>query len=624
MRRLAPTLLGPACALALLLACFHAVLFGDEQFAYRDAAHFYYPLYLRVQQEWDAGRWPIWDPWQNAGMPLLGLPMAAVLYPGKLLYAALPYPWAARAYVIAHVALAWGGMFALARTWGRSATASGLAALAYAFGSPVLFQYCNVIFLVGAAWVPWGLAALDGLLRRGRRWGLPGLGAVLASQVLGGDPEAAYLTVLCGGGYALVLAARGAEWPARLLGGLRRPWAVPQAVVLWVAAVVGLALAWPKVSVPDRLPDRKVIQALLWGGIGLGVVWRGWRQAQARARGGRLGPMLVGLAGACALALALSAVQLLPSLEFIGRSLRAADDVKMDIYYFSVEPYRIVETVWPGAFGLTGEENRSYLQALPQWGKHALWTPSLYLGGLRLVLALGTLGMRDGPPWRAWLLGVLLVSLLASFGRFAGPLWWLRWLRVVPRVLGPHDPTGFNLRDDAFLEDGAGSPYGLLEVLLPGFGMFRYPGKLLTFSSVALAGLAGGAGLGPPGGRPAATAGALVRLGAGGHRGGRGAHDGRPPRDRHGPGGPAHHRLGLWPDRPARGAECDPAGPDPRRGPAGAGPGCDDAGAAASPAGGGPGLDRDDARPGRGQRPARLDHPAVRFRGDVAGRPADR
>src|SRR5256886_14705011 len=120
MRRIVFALLGPGCVLILLLVCFHAVLFGGEQFAYRDAAHFYYPLYLRVQQEWAAGRWPLWDPGQNAGMPLLGMPMAAVFYPGKVLYATLSYPWANRLYIIVHVALAWAGMFALARACGQS------------------------------------------------------------------------------------------------------------------------------------------------------------------------------------------------------------------------------------------------------------------------------------------------------------------------------------------------------------------------------------------------------------------------------------------------------------------------------------------------------------------------
>ena len=74
---------------------FSAVLFGGEQFAFRDAGNFFYPLHLRVQQEWRSGAWPLWDAWQNGGQPLLGNPMAAVLYPGKLIYALLPYAWGA-------------------------------------------------------------------------------------------------------------------------------------------------------------------------------------------------------------------------------------------------------------------------------------------------------------------------------------------------------------------------------------------------------------------------------------------------------------------------------------------------------------------------------------------------
>ena len=81
MRRAFLPLFGLACFLGLLLVLYRAVLFEDGQFAYRDSGFFYYPLYLRVQQEWDAGRWPLWDPGQNGGEPLLGNPMAAVLYP---------------------------------------------------------------------------------------------------------------------------------------------------------------------------------------------------------------------------------------------------------------------------------------------------------------------------------------------------------------------------------------------------------------------------------------------------------------------------------------------------------------------------------------------------------------
>src|SRR4051794_6440494 len=89
-RRLLVPGLTLGCLLALVMACYGDALLRDRQFAYRDAAHFYYPLYQRVQQEWEAGRWPLWEAEENSGMPLLGNPTAAVLYPGKLIYAASP------------------------------------------------------------------------------------------------------------------------------------------------------------------------------------------------------------------------------------------------------------------------------------------------------------------------------------------------------------------------------------------------------------------------------------------------------------------------------------------------------------------------------------------------------
>src|SRR4051794_39883905 len=197
-----------ACVVALVLTAFSGVLFQGRQFAFRDAASFYYPLHLRVQQEWEAGRWPLWAPEANAGTPLLGNPMAAVLYPGKVVSFLLPYPWAARAYVIFHVLLAFGAMWAMLRGWRVSAPGATLGALAYAFGAPVLSQTGNVIYLVGAAWAPLGFLAADRWVRLKRRGALPCLALVLALQVLGGDPEAAYVTLVFAAGFAVLLATR--------------------------------------------------------------------------------------------------------------------------------------------------------------------------------------------------------------------------------------------------------------------------------------------------------------------------------------------------------------------------------------------------------------------------------
>jgi hypothetical protein len=273
-QRAGMSLLGLGCFLGPLLVVFRSVLFEDGQFAFRDASCFYYPLYLRVQQEWDAGRWPLWDPWQSGGIPLLGNPMSAVLYPGKILYAALPYPWAARLYVIVHTILAFLGVLALGRSLGVSWVGSNLAGLSYAFGGPILFQYSNVIFLVGAAWVPWGLRAIDRLLRQGRRWGAVELVVILTLQVLGGDPEAAYLTAVCGAGYAAALAIPFRTVPA----GWRSWWAVLGAVGLWVGATLGLAYFR---LAPPRFP--------VMTGLALGA----WRSSPSAWHGTRadLGPL---------------------------------------------------------------------------------------------------------------------------------------------------------------------------------------------------------------------------------------------------------------------------------------------------------------------------------------------
>ena len=222
-----------------------------------------------------------------------------------------------------------------------------------------------------------------------------------------------------------------------------------------------------------------------WGALGAGVVGRWWRRPDEA----RLAPRLAGLAGACALAVALAAVQLLPVLEFASRSVRVGEDVALDVYRFSLEPHRLLELVWPNVFGTLCPENRSWLQAILPTIDRESWISSLYMGGLILALALSAAGLRGVPPWRAWLSVVAVVALAASLGKFASPLWWARWLPI--SGLGPHDPDNLEWRGDAYLDDGAGSPYAMLAALLPGFGAFRYPVKLLTFFAAALAVLAG-------------------------------------------------------------------------------------------------------------------------------------
>jgi hypothetical protein len=484
MRRALVHGLGPGFALVLLLICYRAVLFQGEQFAFRDAGNFYYPLHARVQQEWRTGRWPLWDAWQNSGQPLLGNPMAAVLYPGKLVFALRSYAWGARLYVVGHTAWAFLGMWVLARSLGVSSIGAGVSGLSYAFGAPVLFQYCNVIFLVGAAWVPWGLWAVDRLVRLRQASGLPLLAVVLALQVLGGDPQAAYLTVACGMGYAVALALRttgAAAWPAlRIwLWGLGL-------VAVWIVAT--LAYAHWRPAIPGWKASIWIPALGTWAFVGGGLAWC-WRRGNHLA--GALGPSLAALLGASLLAVTLAAAQLFPVAEFTAQSSRTGEIQTLTLSRFSLEPYRLVECLWPGVFGRTFPENRSWIQWIPPANDRQLWHHSLYVGGLIPLLALQAAGFRGKPPWRAWLTAVAALSLLASFGRFASPLWWLRCVPWLVPVVGPHDPLFSFPRQDDYPEDGACGPHALLAAVLPGLGLFRYSSKLLTFTAAAVAALAG-------------------------------------------------------------------------------------------------------------------------------------
>ncbi len=484
--------------LVLIFACYGDVLCRGRQFAYRDAAHFYYPLYERVQAEWEAGRWPLWEPEENGGMPLLGNPTAAVLYPGKLVYAVLPYPWAARVYIVAHSLLAFGAMWFLVRSWGTSLTGAAIAALSYAFGVPILFQYCNVIFLVGAAWLPLGFHAADRWLRRGQRAGLIELAVVLAMQILGGDPQEAYLLGICAGGYALALAGSTSGLWSRI--GWRRLGVVAFSLFLfWIGATLVLAVKLPAFR-PPQAPGKPAL-ALPWMGwvpAGVATAW-GLAGAYVLARWRRsgwrlpLGTMLAGLGAAACLAAGIAAVQLLPTLEFIRQSGRAAGQGPHDIFPFSLEPIRMVEFVWPNVFGTAFTGNQSWLGLIPPVELHAeIWIPSLYLGGLTILLALGALGFRDGPAWRGWLTAVAIVTLLASLGEYTSPLWWARSIPRCVALFGPHDiHDTTTIRLDGQLRDGDGSFYWFLATVLPGFRQFRFPSKLLTFTALALAALAG-------------------------------------------------------------------------------------------------------------------------------------
>ena len=99
-----------------LLWCFGSTLAGGRVFAYRDVAHFYYPLEAWICDRWAHGEVPLWNPQDGNGLPVVAETTSAVFYPGKLVFA-LPLTFGQRfvLYVVLHVILAAWGAYCLAR-----------------------------------------------------------------------------------------------------------------------------------------------------------------------------------------------------------------------------------------------------------------------------------------------------------------------------------------------------------------------------------------------------------------------------------------------------------------------------------------------------------------------------
>src|SRR4026207_1980011 len=92
----------------LIFAAFPQVLIGTHAFAYRDYALFSYPLAHYFRESFWHGEVPLWNPYNEFGIPFLAQWGTMVLYPPSLIYLVLPLPWSLSFFCLLH--LAFGGL----------------------------------------------------------------------------------------------------------------------------------------------------------------------------------------------------------------------------------------------------------------------------------------------------------------------------------------------------------------------------------------------------------------------------------------------------------------------------------------------------------------------------------
>jgi hypothetical protein len=129
---------------------------------------------------------------------------ASSIVEGHLL-TALPYPVRFAIFVSIHALIAAWGAYFLARGLQLSHAASALSASGFALSGAVLFQTNNVIFLVGAAWLPWALATGWKAFRSAKTRDLAWCALFIALMILGGDPQSAYHVLMILGVVAICM-----------------------------------------------------------------------------------------------------------------------------------------------------------------------------------------------------------------------------------------------------------------------------------------------------------------------------------------------------------------------------------------------------------------------------------
>lgn len=201
-----------------------------------DDVIYYYPIRERVGRAVREGRWPIENPREATGMPLMADPQSAVMYPPAWLFAVMPAKRAYALTLLGAFSLAGAGAYLYLRRLGLIRAAACFGAVAFMFCGFLVGHRVHWSVLHAGAYLPWGLWCIEGLRRRP--------GAAFAWMVPVG-----YLAVTAGHWPTLV--HMGLVWSAYLL--LRaRP--LGRSLALAAAGMVlAVALAGPQIDATRRL-----------------------------------------------------------------------------------------------------------------------------------------------------------------------------------------------------------------------------------------------------------------------------------------------------------------------------------------------------------------------------------
>ncbi|MGA3284290.1 MAG: hypothetical protein ABSD57_07520 [Verrucomicrobiota bacterium] len=179
----------------LIFAAFPQVLLGLQTFVVRDYGFFAYPLAHFQQECFRRGELPLWNPYNNCGVPFLAQWNTMPFYPPSLIYLLLPLTWSLSFFCLLHLWFAGFGMFFLARRWTGNNFAAAFAGVAFAFNGLTLNLLMWPSHMATFSWMPWVVLTVELAWRSGGQKII--LAALVgAMQMLAGGPEIILLTWL--------------------------------------------------------------------------------------------------------------------------------------------------------------------------------------------------------------------------------------------------------------------------------------------------------------------------------------------------------------------------------------------------------------------------------------------
>lgn len=190
--------------LSLPLLAFPEIIFGNQTLYWTDLTWIHYPRHIFAAEEWLAGRVPLWDPYEDTGLPLLAEAQVGVLYPLSLIFLSPLSPTLELSlFILFHFTLAAIFTYFLARALPLSRSAATIAGLAFGLGGFLMAQVSNLNIMTGAVWLP---LILYGVMQtfRYRVWLIALLAGVpLALQILIAQPQVVFYTMVLLIGYWL-------------------------------------------------------------------------------------------------------------------------------------------------------------------------------------------------------------------------------------------------------------------------------------------------------------------------------------------------------------------------------------------------------------------------------------